>query len=156
MDERERGADVVTSVEASVEIEAPPEQVWEVVSDVRNLPAWDRRIVGVALPTRGLKQGAEFSVRVRFMAVHADVRGEVLEWEPPWRSKIRLRGVLAATVTTSVASLPFERSLLRHEIDYDFRGPLGRFAAGSLNAVGGARQALRRGVAAQKRQIEAG
>ena len=36
-----------------------------------------------------------------------------------------------------------------------FRGPLGRFAAASLRAIGGAEYALRRGTEAQLRAIEA-
>jgi hypothetical protein len=79
----------------------------------------------------------------------------MLEWEPPWRSRVKLRGVLDATVTTSIASLPFDRCVLRHEVTYVFKGPLGRFAAASVNAVGGAQLALRRGALAQKREIEA-
>jgi hypothetical protein len=89
------------------------------------------------------------------MGVRASIPCTVLEWEPPWRGKIRLGGVLNATVTTSIASLPFDRSLLRHQIDYVFRGPLGAFAAASVNAVGGAQYALKRVTLAQKREIEA-
>jgi len=44
--------------------------------------------------------------------------------------------------------------MLRHEVDYRFRGPLGGFAAASLNAVGGAQMGLRHGVLAQKAEIE--
>ena len=46
--------------------------------------------------------------------------------------------------------------MLRHEVDYRFRGPLGGFAAASLNAVGGAQMGLRHGVLAQKAEIERG
>jgi hypothetical protein len=67
---------------------------------------------------------------------------------------LQLNGLLQATVTTSVAALPFDRSLLRHQIEYRFKGPLGLFGAKSLNAVGGVQLALRRGLAAQKREIE--
>lgn len=146
---------MTTTVEASVEVDAPPERVWEVTSDPRNLPHWDKHIVRVWLPSSGLGPGAHYSVRMRFMAVRSDVEAEVLEWEAPWLSRIRLVGILNATVSTSIASLPFDRSLLRHEVDYIFKGFLGGFAARSLSAVGGAQLALRRGVAAQKRQIEA-
>jgi hypothetical protein len=100
--------------------------------------------------------GAEYSIRMRFMAVRADVHAEVMEWEPPWRARVHLGGLLEATVTTTIASLPFERSLLRQEVTYRFRGPLGRFGASSLAAVGGSQLALRRGIAAQKREIEGG
>ena len=124
----------MTSAEYSVEIDAPPEAVWEVTSDPRNLPHWDRHIVAVTVPEKGLRQAAKYSVVMGFMGVRASIPCTVLEWEPPWRAKIRLGGVLNATVTTSIASLPFDRSLLRHQIDYVFRGPLGAFAAASVPA----------------------
>jgi uncharacterized protein YndB with AHSA1/START domain len=143
-----------TSVEFSVEVEATPEQAWEVVSDPRNLPHWDRHIDAVHLPRTGMAQGIRYSVVMRFMAVRATVGAEVLEWEPPWHSKIHLTGLLDAFVTTTVAELPRDRCLLRHEIAYRFRGPLGSFGAASLNAVGGAQLGLRHGVLAQKAEIE--
>ena len=103
-----------------------------------------------------MRQGATYRVVMGFMGVNATIRAEVLEWEPPWRSQVHLRRTSStATVTTSVGSLPFDRSMLRHEVEYRFRGPLGGFAAASLNAVGGAQMAMRHGVLAQKRQIEA-
>lgn len=145
----------MTTAEFSVEVDAAPEQVWEVASDPRNLPHWDRHIISVRMPRGGMGLGAEYTVVMGFMGVRATVRAEVVEWEPPWRSRVRLMGILDALVTTSVASLPYDRSVLRHEVDYRFRGPLGGFAARSLNAVGGAQLALRHGVMAQKREIEA-
>jgi uncharacterized protein YndB with AHSA1/START domain len=146
----------MTVVQFSVEVEAPPEEVWRVTSDPVNLPYWDRHIVGVHVPEGGLGPGVGYEVEMSFVAMRTTVRARVLEWEAPWRSSIRLEGLLEATVTTSIASLPFERSLLRHEIAYRFRGPLGGFGAAGLNALGGASMALRRGVMAQKRQIEEG
>lgn len=144
----------MTVVEFSVEVDAPPETVWEVASDPYNLPQWDRHIQSVSTPDGGMGQGAKYRVMMGFMGVNATIRAEVLEWERPWRSRVRLRGILEATVTTSIGSLPFDRSMLRHEVEYRFRGPLGGFAAASLNAVGGAQMAMRHGVLAQKRQIE--
>ena len=144
-----------TVAEASIEIEAPPEVVWEVASDPRNLPNWDRHIEAAHVAREGLGPGSRYEVTMRFMGVSARVQVEVLEWEPPWRAALHLSGLLDATVTTVIASLPFDRSLLRHQVEYRFRGPLGVFGAKSLNAVGGAQLALRRGLAAQKREVEA-
>lgn len=144
----------MTSVEYSVEIEAPPEAVWEVTSDPLNLPHWDKHVVRVIVPEGELAPGVRYETVMGFMGVHATIPCEVYEWEPPWRSVIHLGGPLEAVVTTSIASLPFDRSLLRHEITYRFRGPLGGFAAASVNAVGGAEFALRRGTLAQKKEIE--
>ena len=88
------------------------------------------------------------------IALPATVHALVEEWEPPWRSRVHLHGLVDATVTTSIASLPYDRSVLRHEIEFRFRGPFGRFGAASLNAVGGAQLAVRHGVLAQKGEIE--
>ena len=142
-------------VEFSVEVDARPEDVWVVTSDPANLPSWDRHIVEVRAPEHGLRLGVRYDVVMSFMGVRTTVRAEVLEWEPPWRAVIRLSGLLEATVTTAIASLPYERSVLRHEITYRFRGLFGGIGAKSIQAVGGSQMALKRGVLAQKREIEA-
>jgi carbon monoxide dehydrogenase subunit G len=144
----------MTTVEYSVEVDAPPEAVWAITSDPRGLPAWERHIESVSVPDGGLGPSVRFNVTMSFMGVHASVPCVVREWEPPWRSVVELRGLLVATVATSIASLPFDRSVLRHEVRYVFKGPLGSFGAASLRALGGAEFALRRGTEAQKRQIE--
>ena len=144
----------MTTIEFSVEIDAPPERVWQVTSNPMNLPHWDKHIESVEVPDGGLALGVRYRVTMRFMALRTIVDAEVLEWEPPWRASIRLSGLLEATVTTTVASLPFERSVLRHEITYRFRGPLGGLGAQGIQALGGSQMALKRGVLAQKREIE--
>jgi hypothetical protein len=92
---------------------------------------------------------------MRFMAVRAKVRAKVLEWDPPRRATFRLQGLLDATVTSTVEPIDEHRSRLEHVVEYSFRGgPLGDVAARSLRLTGGAGFALRRGIAAQKREIE--
>lgn len=146
----------VSIVEVLVEVEAPSERVWAVVSDPRKLSHWDRHVESVAgIPAAGLAEGVRYTTVMRFMAVRGRVDGEVLEFEPPHRSVIRLTGLLEATVTTTVEPLPGERSLLKHVVDYHFRGgAIGDFAARSLRLLGGAQLALRHGTLAQKREIE--
>jgi hypothetical protein len=112
-------------------------------------------IESVAVPAAGLGPGVRFAVTMSFAGVRATVPCVVREWEPPWRSVVGLDGLLVATVATSVASLPFDRSVLRHEVQYVFKGPLGSFAAASVRAIGGAEYALRRGTEAQLREIAA-
>lgn len=147
----------MTEVVFSVEIDAPPDAVWHVVGDPRNLPHWDRHIVQVeGIPASGLASGVEYETVMRFMGVRARVYARVLEWEPPRYSEIRLSGALVATVMTTVRPIGKTRSLLQHRVDYGFAGgPLGEFAARSVRLFGGARLALRHGTLAQKREIEA-
>ena len=146
----------MTTVEIDLVIDAPPEAVWEVISDPRNLPHWDRHITKVeGVPVDGLSLGTRYLTEMRFLAFRTDVAGEVMEWQPPHLSVIRLTGLLDATVTSVVEELSGGRSLLEHTVEYRFRGgPLGELAARSVARMGGADLALRHGTLAQKREIE--
>lgn len=146
----------VTRAQFDVVVDAPPEAVWEVISDPRRLPHWDRHIVRVeGVPAGGLLEGMRYTTEMRFFAFRSTIDGEVLEWDPPKRSTIRLTGLLEATVTSTIEPLAGDRSLLEHIVDYRFRGgPLGEIAARSLARMGGAHLALRHGTLAQKRDIE--
>jgi carbon monoxide dehydrogenase subunit G len=144
-------------IETTLEVDAPPGQVWEVVSDPRNLPLWDRHVVAVrGVPPTGLRKGTSYLSDVRFVGVRTTVSAKVLELRPPRYAKVRLDGLLDATVETWVEPLTGGRSRLRHRVDYRFRGgPLGRLAARTVRMLG-ASAVLRRGTQAQKRQIELG
>ena len=152
----QHGGGGMSVVSVDIVVEAPPERVWAVVSDPRKLSHWDRHLTAVAgVPPDGLSLGTRYTSQVRFLAVHAHVDAEVLEWDPPFRSVIRLTGVLDATVTTTVEPLSGGRSLLEHVVDYHFHGgALGEFAARSLRLLGGSHLVLRHGAHAQKREIE--
>jgi uncharacterized protein YndB with AHSA1/START domain len=144
-------------VSIDMEIGATPEEVWDVVSDPRNLPKWDRHILSVrGVPDDGLAQGDHYTTELKMLGVRGTVEAEVLEMEAPKRSRIRLRGLLDATVNTSVSPLAGGvRSLLEHDVEYHFRGGgLAAFATQGLELTGGPSVVLRRGVMAQKRQIE--
>ncbi len=145
----------MTILTVEVEVNAPAERVWAVVADPRNLTEWDRHIAAVhGVPVDGLKRGTEYDTEIRFMGVRVNVHADVIEIEPPRYSKIRLRGLLDATVETGLEPLDGGRTTLRHQVDYRFRGgPLGDLGARVVRAMGGA-SLLRRGVQAQKRHAE--
>jgi len=145
----------VTVLEEEVLVSAPPGRVWEVVSDPRNLPQWDRRIAGVTgVPDGGLTNGSTYTTEMRFLGARATVHARVLEIEPPRYSKVRLTGLVDAVIETWVEPDGDSRSRLRHRIEYRFRGgPLGDLAARAVRMFG-ARSLLRRGEQAQKRQAE--
>jgi uncharacterized protein YndB with AHSA1/START domain len=143
-------------VQVSVEIDAPPKAVWEVVSEPHNLPRWDRRIASVdGLPPGGLREGVEYTTELRFMGVRAKGVARVIEFRPPEYSKVRVRGLVDATVETWLEPLDGGgRTRLRHRVEYRFiGGPIGRVAARAVNVLG-APALLKRGLQAQKRQAE--
>jgi len=67
-----------------------------------------------------------------------------------------LSGPLDAIVRTWIQPDGSGRSILEHEVDYHLKGgPVGELVARGLRLLG-ARTLLRRGIRAQKRQIESG
>jgi uncharacterized protein YndB with AHSA1/START domain len=143
-------------VQISAEIDAPPKNVWSVVSDPHNLPRWDRHIVSVrGVPAGGLRPGTEYTTEIRFMGARAHNTSQVVEFRPPEYSKVKLHGLVEGTVETWLEPLDAgSRTRLRHRVEYRFvGGPFGRLGARAVNLLG-APVLLRRGVQAQKRQAE--
>lgn len=156
MGQRYRGA-AVSRIRESVIVEAPPEEVWEVIADPRNLPRWNRFIRAVRdVPEDGLRAGSRYRAELGGLGVSVKVRAEVEELEAPRYSRVRLSGPLDAVVTTWVRPAGSRRSRLEHEIEYHLRGgAVGELIARTVRLLGGS-QLLRRGIRAQKRQVEAG
>ena len=142
-------------VEATTEVDAPPEKVWGIVADPRNLPRWDRHITRVeGVPSGGLKTGSSYTTEVRFMGVRAKATAHVLELSECEHSKIRLRGMIDAVIETWLDPLNGNRTRLRHRVEYHFPGgSLGELAGRAVGMLG-AGAILRRGVEAQRRQVE--
>lgn len=144
-------------VRASEVIDAPPEEVWKVISDPRNLPRWNSHIKSVhGVPEDGLKEGTQYSTALRILGVPFEVRAEVRRIDPPRFAEIRLTGPVEAEVRTWVRPVGKRRARLEHEVNYRVRGG----AAGAVVTQGlrmmGAGTILRRGTRAQKEQVEEG
>ena len=138
-------------------VEAPADEVWRIVADPRNLPRWNRAIRSVeGVPTTGLKAGDRYSTKVSVLGVAFTVEAEVEEIDPPRFARIRLSGPIDAVVRTWVRPMGPVRTRLEHEVEYRLKGgPIGNAIARGLQIVG-APAVLKRGVRAQKRQVEAG
>jgi len=142
-------------VEATTEVGAPPEKVWRIVADPDNLPGWDRHIIRVEdVPSGGLRPGSSYTTEVRFMGVRAKATAHVLDLRESEYSKIRIHGVIDAVIETWLEPLNGNRTRLRHRVEYHFPGgSLGELAARAVGMLG-AGTILRRGVEAQRRQVE--
>ena len=147
----------MTVIEGTIDIDAPVPRVWAIVSDPRNLPLWDHRVLKVAdFPDGGLRAGSLYRVQMGFMGARAWVPATVLELDPGKCSRIHLGGLVDAVIETKVAPLNSGGTRLTHRIEYRFMGgPLGSIAAGAVRHMG-APMLLRHGMQAQKRQAEAG
>jgi uncharacterized protein YndB with AHSA1/START domain len=147
----------VSVIEGTIDIDAPVHRVWAIVSDPRNLPLWDHRVLKVAdFPEDGLRPGSLYRVQMGFMGARAWVPATVLEVRPDECSRIHLGGLVDAVIETRLAPLKSGGTRLTHRIEYRFMGgPLGSIAAGAIRHMG-APTLLRHGMLAQKRQAEAG
>ena len=147
----------MSRIRESIEIDAPPAEVWTVVANPRNLPRWSRFIRSVHdVPRNGLRAGARYWTELGRFGVAVKVRATVEEIDPPRYSRLRLTGPVDAVVTTTVRRAGPGRSRLEHEIDYHMPGgPVGELLARTFRFLGG-RQLVRRGIRAQKRQVERG
>jgi uncharacterized membrane protein len=136
-------------------IDAAPEEVWAVIADPRNLPRWNRYIRSVHdVPENGLRQGSTYWTEMGVMGVSFRVKARVEEIDPPRFSRVHLSGPLDAVIRTWVRPVGTRRSRLEHEVDYRLRGgPIGAVIARGLRLLGGP-TLLKRGLRAQKRQVE--
>lgn len=146
----------MTQIRESAFVDAPPDEVWAVVSDPRNLPRWNRYIRSVhGVSEDGLKEGDRYWTEMGGFGVRFRINAHVEEADPPRYSKIRLTGPLEAIVQTWIHPAGRRRSRLEHQVDYHVPGgPVGSVLARVLRHLG-ANVMLRRGVRAQKRQVEA-
>ncbi len=149
------GEGLVTTIRSSAVIDATPAEVWDIVGDPRNLPQWNKHILAVhEVPPTGLKPGAKYWTEMGGFGVRFRILAEVIELDPPRYSWIRLSGPVDASVRTWVHPAGERQATLEHEVDYHVRGgPLGEIVGRALRLLGASKM-LKRGIEAQKRQVE--
>ena len=81
-------------VEESVEIDRPPEEVFEYVADPENLPEWSGIVLEVHKedPQRELREGERFTTVAKFLGRRFETPMEVTAHEPPRRHSDRSTG----------------------------------------------------------------
>ena len=108
--------------EDSIEIDAPPQLVWDVFSDVEHWPDWTASVTSlVGLDGPALAVGKRFAIRQPGMSKLA---WQVTEIDPgsSWTWVQRSPGALV-TARHYVNAQPGGRTLVRQQLDQ--RGPLG-------------------------------
>lgn len=80
-------------VEESVEIDRPPEEVFDYVADPQNLPEWSGLVQEVRMQTQGpLEEGARFTTVAKFLGRRFETPFEVSVHDPPRRHTDSSRG----------------------------------------------------------------
>lgn len=147
----------MTVVRQSTVVDARPDEVWRVISDPRNLPRWNSFIKAVHnVPPNGLKPGDRYRTELGVLGVRFRVEVRVVEVDEPRSAMIRLSGPLEATIRTWLRPVGKGKTRLEHEVDYSLKGgPIGAMIARGVKLLG-APTILKRGIRAQKRQVESG
>jgi uncharacterized protein YndB with AHSA1/START domain len=81
----------VAPLEASIEIAAPPARVWELVSDLRNMPRWSPQVRKTIVRGGAMRVGAKlFNINRRGLLVWP-TQAMVTEYEPERRVAFKVR-----------------------------------------------------------------
>jgi uncharacterized protein YndB with AHSA1/START domain len=122
----------MTRVHHAIEIDAPPERVWEVVMDPRRLADWvtiHRRLGEV--PQR-LERGSTFEQTLNLRGAHLHVVWTVVAVEPPLRAVWEGSGPAHSRASIVYALRPDGESRTIFDYTNEFRPP-----GGALGAVAG-------------------
>ena len=131
-------------VSQSIEIDAPIEEVWELVMDPDRLGEWVTIHRDVSeVPDGELEKGSRFRQEMKLKGVPLKVRWEVTECRRPRRA--RWQGTAAAGAKARIAyDLTPRGSGTRFDYENEFElpaGKVGRLAGRAFNAVSGDREA---------------
>jgi uncharacterized protein YndB with AHSA1/START domain len=64
---------------ASAHVDAPPDRVFDVITDLGRLPAWNRRMLDVVTVPHELREGSEWVVRLQVFGRRFTSRSHVIE-----------------------------------------------------------------------------
>ena len=127
------------AVQTSVDIDASPQKVWNVVMDPRHLESWVTTHEKVSRAPARLSSGSSFEQTLRLVGKSFDVRWTVIEAKEPHFAEWRGDGPYGsrARVRYELASLDGKRTHFGYENEFELpSGLLGRAAA---RVVGSAR-----------------
>jgi carbon monoxide dehydrogenase subunit G len=131
-------------VSQSVEIDAPIQEVWDLVMDPDRLGDWVTIHESVSdVPAGELKQGSRFLQRMKLKGVPLKVRWEIAELDPPHSA--RWEGEAAAGAKARISYELSERgegTVFDYENEFDMPGgKVGKLAGRAFNAASGNREA---------------
>ncbi len=144
----------MASVSADIEIAAPVQQTWAVLSDPSRFSSWvDNHLGFVGQPPAAYAPGASFGQRIRVMGMPAEVNWTVKGLEEPKRVVLGGAGPMGIGLTAAYEVAPAAAGS-RVDVRFDFSGAAVFAIARQLDSeVGGS---LRTSLAKLKELIEGG
>lgn len=126
------------TVNASIDIDAPPEKVWDVVMDPGRLGDWvtiHRKLGKVT--DRPLKRGSKLEQTLCLRGANFKVRWEVAEYNEGKQAKWEGRGPARSHASTEYRIASDGDGGTRFDYRNEFRAPLGPLGSVASNAVMG-------------------
>jgi hypothetical protein len=140
------------AISTDIEIDAPPERVWRVLTDFASYPDWNPFVTRIA---GDLSPGAKLTVRLQPPGgLGMTIKPRIVEHEAgksfAWRGQLGIRGLFDGAHRFEVSPLPGNRTRLVHS--EQFGGVLVRLMKKNLD--GGVRNGFIAMNEAVKRRVE--
>ena len=126
------------SVNASIDIDVPPEKVWDVVMDPDRLGDWvtiHRKVESVS--DNPLKKGSKLEQTLCLRGAHFKVRWEVDKYDKGKRAKWEGKGPARSHASTEYRLAPDGNGGTRFDYTNEFKAPLGPLGTVASRAVMG-------------------
>ena len=99
-------------IQTSIEIDAGPERVWQILTDFTRYPDWNPFLLSVTGP---LREGETLAINAGGM----QFRPEIIRLRPGrelvWKGKLLFRGLFDGRHSFKLEALDNDRTLFRHE-----------------------------------------
>ena len=135
-------ADVVSQ---SIEIEAPIEEVWNLVMDPDRLGEWVTIHDSVSdVPEGDLEKGSKFKQEMKLKKVPLKVRWEVVECDAPKQAQVAGEAAAGAKAQIDLRAVRGQDGVTTFNYENQFElpaGKVGKLAGKAFNAMSGDREA---------------
>jgi uncharacterized protein YndB with AHSA1/START domain len=144
------------AVRTSVDIDASPQQVWDVVMDPRRLGSWVTTHEGVADVPERLSSGSSFEQRLKLAGTSFDVCWTVSEVDEPRLAEWRGDGPYGSFARVRYVLEPLGDEATHFSYENEFELPAGLLGKAAARLVGAprARRESRRSLGNLKRLLE--
>ena len=141
-------------VDASIEIDAPPDRVWPIATDPYLASRWNSNVVSVSNVSPGpVRVGTRWTQVVRILGIDKTMQAEVVECSPPWRGVVRMDGPGDPIITTTIDRVGLG-SVLTQVMDLSI--PLGFSGVAMRLGVPLIKEQLQEALRRQKLEVESG
>lgn len=104
------------NIKTEIRIQAPIEQVWQVLTDVASYPEWNPFIESI---TGNLQKGGRLAIRIGAGEQKSSFKPKVLTWEPPkhfvWEGSLPVPGLFVGRHEFHLSSPTPETTHLLHQ-----------------------------------------